>query len=83
MGLMWSRPRGLSLEEAWVTPATIALGLMLTAIGTGGGIALLVYGARHNWIRFAAGVIIVGLALGAGIVAIYGIRQRLLRPVSR
>lgn len=78
MALMWSRPRGLSLEEAWVTPATIALGLAVTIMGLAGGVAALVYGVGRHWIWFGAGVIVVGLALGAGIVAVYGIRQRLL-----
>ena len=79
MGLMWSRPRGLSLTDAWVTPATIALGLTVTIIGLGGGIAALAYGVGRHWVWFGAGLIIVGLALGAGLVALYGIRQRLLR----
>lgn len=78
MGVMWSRPRGLSLEHAWVTPATIVLGLMVGIAGLAGGVVALGYGAGGRWIWLAAGSIIVGLAVGAGVVAVYGIRQRLL-----
>ena len=78
MGLMWSRPGGLSLGEAWVTPATIALGVAVAIIGLVAGLAAVAYGAGRHWIWFVVGVISVGLAVAAGMVALYGIRQRLL-----
>lgn len=78
MGLMWSRPGGLSLAEAWITPATIALGVAVAIIGLVAGIVAVAYGAGRHWIWFVVGVISVGLAVAAGIVAVYGVRQRLL-----
>jgi hypothetical protein len=78
MGVMWSRPHGLSLQEAWVTPATIVLGFAVTIMGLPGGTAAVAYGAGRHWIWFGAGLIIVGLGVGAGIVAMYGVRQRIL-----
>lgn len=83
MGVMWSRPGGLSLAEAWVTPATIALGVAVAIIGLAAGIAAVAYGAGRHWIWFVVGVISVGLAVAAGIVAVYGVRQRLLPASTR
>lgn len=81
MALMWSRPDGLSLRTTWVTPATIWLGLaVVVALGLP-GLAAIAYGIVSRQPLLAIGGLI-GDALGAGggIVALYGIRQRLLRP---
>jgi hypothetical protein len=78
MAVMWSRPHGLSLEESWVTPATIVLGLVVAVAGMVGGVAALAYAAGHTWIWFAAGLVMIVVAAGSGVVAAYGIRQRLL-----
>ena len=78
MGFMWSRPRGLSLEHAWVTPATIVLGLVLAGAGLAAGVAALVHGSAAGWPWMAIGLILLWLAAGSGVVAVYGIRQRLL-----
>src|SRR5438270_12796077 len=84
MGLMWSRPGGLSLRTTWVTPATIWLGI--AAIGLVGlpGVGGIVYGlATRQGLLAGGGLIAVALAAGAGWVAIYGIRQRLLAGTRR
>jgi hypothetical protein len=79
MALMWSRPGGLSLRTAWVTPATIWLGLaVVVALGVP-GLGAIAYGifSRQYLLAFG-GLIAVALGAGGGMVAVYGIRQRLL-----
>ena len=80
MALMLSRPGGLSLRTTWVTPATIGLAVAaFVLIGLPGGAAL-VLGLMHpNLLLVGAGLLGVMVAAGAGAVAIYGIRQRLLK----
>jgi hypothetical protein len=79
MGLMWSRPGGLSLRNTWVTPATLALSI---AVGLGGlvagpaGVAFALDGGGLVWLF--AGLIAIALAVGAASVALYGLRQRVL-----
>ena len=79
MGLMWSRPGGLSLRTTWVTPATLALSI---AVALGGGLAgtvAIAFGLGSPGIVWIiAGLIAIPLAVGAAAVALYGIRQRLL-----
>lgn len=79
MGLMWSRPGGLSLRTTWVTPATLALSI---AVAVGGGLAgpvAIAFGRGSGGIVWiVAGLIAIALAVGAAAVAIYGIRQRWL-----
>jgi hypothetical protein len=80
MALMWSRPGGLSLRTTWVTPATI--GLALTVIVTLGvpGLGAIVYGIATRQVLLAFGGLIAALlGSGAAVVAVYGVRQRLLR----
>ena len=79
MALMWSRPGGLSLRTAWVTPATIWLGVVVViAVGLP-GLGAIVYAIASRQILLAlGGVIAVALGVGAATVALYGIRQRLL-----
>ena len=77
MGLMWSRPGGLSLRTAWVTPATIALGIAVALLLGVIGIVAAVDGvAGGNPLLVLVGVAGWGLGLGSGGVALYGIRQR-------
>jgi hypothetical protein len=79
MGLMWSRPGGLSLRTSWVTPATIALGIAVALIVGLGGILATVYGvAGGNSLLVVFGLAGWGLGLGSGAVVLYGIRQRLI-----
>lgn len=79
MGLMWSRPGGLSLRTTWVTPATLALSL---AVAVGGGvagpIAVAVGLGSKGFVWMIAGMIAIALAVGAAAVALYGVRQRWL-----
>jgi hypothetical protein len=80
MGLMWSRPGGLSLRTTWVTPATIWLGVAAVALVGVPGAGAVVLGLWTEQVLFmAAGLIAIVLAAGAGTVAFYGIRQRVLR----
>jgi len=79
MGLMWSRPGGLSLRTTWVTPATIWLGVAALAMAGAPGLFAIGYGiAIGSALYVLAGVVALVLALGAGAVAVYGIRQRFL-----
>lgn len=81
MALMWSRPGGLSLRTTWVTPATIWLGLAVVVTLGLPGLGAIAYGIATGQIIFAfAGLIAAALGAGGGTVAVYGIRQRLLRP---
>jgi len=79
MALMWSRPGGLSLRTAWVTPATIWLGLaVVVALGVP-GLSAIAYGVfSRQYLLSFGGLIAAVLGAGGGTVAVYGIRQRLL-----
>lgn len=83
MALMWSRPGGLSLRTTWVTPATIWLGLaVVLALGLP-GLGAIAYGIFSRQILLGfGGLIAVGMGAGGCTVAVYGIRQRLLRRAS-
>jgi hypothetical protein len=77
MGLMWSRPGGLSLRTTWVTPATIWLGIAALVLVGVPGLGAIGYGlATGQGLYVAGGLVAMGLAVGAGTVAVYGIRQR-------
>lgn len=79
MALMLSRPGGLSLRTTWVTPATIGLAVAAVAfIGLPGCIALALGLVRLNLLLAGGGILGMTIAAGAGAVALYGIRQRLL-----
>jgi hypothetical protein len=80
MGLMWSRPGGLSLRTTWVTPATIGLAAaVIVALGLP-GLGAIVYGiANRQFLLAFAGLVAAVLGTGAAAVAIYGVRQRRLR----
>ena len=79
MGLMWSRPGGLSLRTTWVTPATLALGAAVVLFVGLPGLAAIAYGiANRQLLALVGGLIAVALGVGAAAVALYGIRQRRL-----
>jgi len=79
MGLMWSRPGGLSLRTTWVTPATIALSVAVVVFVGPPGMAAVVYGLADGRILFTIGGLVgIALTAGAATTAVYGIRQRLL-----
>ena len=84
MGLMWSRPGGLSLRTTWVTPATIWLGIAALALVGFPGVGAIGCGLVTGQILdVGAGVLAMTLAAGAGTVALYGIRQRTLAAARR
>jgi len=80
MGLMWSRPGGLSLRTTWVTPATLALGAAVVLFVGLPGLAGIAYGITNRQpLALVGGLIAAALGVGAAAVALYGIRQRSLR----
>ena len=80
MGLMWSRPGGLSLRTTWVTPATLGLALAVILVVGFPGLGAIVFGiANSQLLLVVGGLIAAALGIGAGAVALYGIRQRSLR----
>lgn len=71
MGLMWSRPGGLSLRTTWVTPATIWLCVPVSVIAGLLGVATAGYGlVSAQPMLLLAGLAAVILAGGTGSVAI-------------
>lgn len=76
MGLMWSRPGGLSLRNTWVTPVTMWLAASTGLLAGPPGLAAIAYGIGARQLLFVVvGLLGAALATGAGAVAIYGIRQ--------
>jgi len=79
MGLMWSRPGGLSLRTTWVTPATLGLALAVIPLVGLPGLGAIAYGAANRQLLVLfGGLVASALAIGATAVALYGIRQRRL-----
>jgi len=79
LGLMWSRPGGLSLRTTWVTPATLGLAVAVILVVGLPGLGAAVYGIANRQLLVAVGgLIAVALGIGAAAVALYGIRQRRL-----
>ncbi len=79
MGLMWSRPGGLSLHTTWVTPATLGLAVAVTLVVGLPGLGAIAYGiANRQALVVIGGLIAAALGTGAAAVALYGIRQRRL-----
>ncbi len=73
MGLMLSRPGGLSLRGAWVTPAT----LLLTCLSTPAFLALAVLLIqRGGWLWAMAAAAPLVIATGSAAVAAVGLSQR-------
>jgi hypothetical protein len=83
MGLMWSRPGGLSLRTTWVTPATLGLAAAVILVVGLPGLAAIAYGVAYGqWIFAFGGLVATALGVGAAAVALYGIRQRRLPPAA-
>jgi hypothetical protein len=79
MGLMWSRPGGLSLRTTWVTPATLGLALAVILVVGLPGLGAIAYGAANRQVLvLVGGLVASALGIGAAAVALYGIRQRRL-----
>jgi hypothetical protein len=79
MGLMWSRPGGLSLRTTWVTPATLGLAAAVVVLVGLPGLAGIGYGiANRQVIVVLGGLLAAALGIGAAAVALYGVRQRRL-----
>jgi hypothetical protein len=79
MGLMWSRPGGLSLRTTWVTPATLGLALAVILVVGLPGLGAIVYGiVNRHLLAGVGGLVAAALGIGAAAVALYGIRQRRL-----
>ena len=79
MGLLWSRPNRLSLRSTWVTPATIALALAAAIFAGAGGIALGAFAVMTGkLVLLFAGIIGVPFGIACSVLALYGIRQRLI-----
>ena len=77
MGLMWSRPGGLSLRTTRVTTVTIGLAIGTAVFSVAAAVALVSVALRaHSWLLLAGALLALGLAVGAGCLAAYGIRQR-------
>jgi hypothetical protein len=79
MGLMWSRPGGLSLRTTWVTPATLGLAVAVIFVVGLPGLAAIAFGIATRQLLFVfGGLVATALGVGAAAVALYGIRQRRL-----
>ena len=79
MGLMWSRPGGLSLRTTWVTPATLGLAVAVVLLAGLGGLGAIAFGiANRQLLVLVGGIVAAALGTGAAAVAVYGIRQRRL-----
>ena len=77
MGLMLSRPGGLSLRSTRVTVATIGLSIAVALTVGLPGIALAVYAVfGRNWLLVPLGLLGVVLGIGAASLALIGILQR-------
>jgi len=84
MGLMWSRPGGLSLRTTWVTPATLWLSSGVVIVAGFPGIGAIAYGIGTGQVlSLLAGLVAAAFGTGAGAVAIYGIRQHRLARAAR
>ncbi len=67
------------MRTAWVTPATIWLGMaLIVALGLP-GLGAIVYGIGTRQLLLAfGGLLAAALGAGGGTVAVYSIRQRIL-----
>lgn len=79
MILMYSRPPGGSLRTARVTLMTIWLAAAVAVLAGIPAAVLLVHAvARLQPVPIAIGLLGVAVGLGSGILAVFGIRQRIL-----
>lgn len=83
MGVLWSRPGGMSLRTTWVTPATILLGVPIAAAAAIASVAAIWRGLASGQALLTIGGVLLGVvAASIGCVALYGIRQRMLPRTS-
>jgi len=79
MILMFSRPPGGSLRTARVTPVTIWLAAVVAVLGGLPALVLLVHAtASFQPLFILVGLLGVAIGLGSGVLAVFGVRQRLL-----
>ncbi len=77
MVLMVSRPPGGSLRTARVTTATMWLAVVaFIVLGVAGGWLMDFALTGGKWILVLPALIGLGLSLGSGVLALFGIRQR-------
>ena len=79
---MVSRPATGSLRTTWVTPASLQLGVAVGVVSLALSALLLDRGLTGSGpLAIAGGLLLLGLGVGAGSVAILGVAQRQgLRP---
>ncbi len=73
MGLMLSRPGRLSLRTTWVTPATLLLACLYTAVSVALAVLLLV---RGGWVWVLIAIVLLVAGAGSASVAAVGLAQR-------
>ncbi|HEY8675571.1 MAG TPA: hypothetical protein VIO13_06340 [Candidatus Dormibacteraeota bacterium] len=73
MSLMLSRPGGLSVRSAWVTPATLWLASLYTPAALILAVLLVV---RGGWPSFLVAIALVVISLGSAAVVMVGAAQR-------
>jgi hypothetical protein len=73
MALMLSRPGGLSLRNAWVTPATLWLASLFAPAALIVAALLLI---RGGWLSLVAAIALVAIAMGSAAVVTVGAVQR-------
>ncbi len=79
MILMFSRPPGGSLRTARVTPLTIWLAGAVAALAGIPALVLLVHAvARFEPLLIPIGLLGVAIGFGSGVLAVFGVRQRIL-----
>lgn len=84
MILMFSRPPGGSLRTARVTLATIWLAAAVAVVAGIPGLVILVLGlARLQLLPLGVGLLGVALGVGSAILAVFGVRQRMLIAARR
>jgi hypothetical protein len=79
MVLMLSRPASGSLRQTWVTPATLWLCVAVVVVGVPLAVVVGLVGALGEWAfawRVVAVLVIIGLVVGSGAVAVVGALQR-------
>ena len=77
MVLMVSRPPGGSLRTARVTKASIWLAAVtFVVLGVAGGWLMDYAFTSRKWIIVTLALLGLGLSMGSGILALFGIRQR-------
>jgi hypothetical protein len=73
MGLMISRPNGLSLRGSWVTPATLWLASLYTPAALVLAALLVTHG---GWPSLLAAAVLFVVAWGSAAVVVLGVVQR-------